>query len=152
MRNKTRSAGNSNSLWGSIATPILTLIVLFAALASSGCFEEDMTISLDERLPPTFRLSGSGNLIFFSVSEVSPDDQHRVPIERSSNDIRIIWQIVPTGLSSDATIMRKLPPITYGSIPKGFEQTIPKTGVPPNLVEGKIYQAGGPASNANGGS
>lgn len=130
-------------------SPWVTIVLLIAAFASTACYEEDMTISIDGRLPPTFRLSGSGNLIFFAVSEVIQDNVDR---EQAGPDrLKLIWQILPTGLSSSETIIRKLPSITYGSIPKGFVQKIPQNGVPPDLMEGKTYKAGGPASNANGG-
>lgn len=44
-------------------------------------------------MPPAFRLSGSGNLAFFSVSEVAKDNQHRIPFERDSNKDTLLWQI-----------------------------------------------------------
>jgi hypothetical protein len=127
-------------------------IVLFLLVfVFTACFEEDMEISIEDRLPPTFKLSGSGNLAFFGVWEVSLDNQRRVPSERDGDDDTVLWQIWPNGLSSDARVLRRLPPITYGTLPAGFIQKVPETGAPPSLVEGKIYEAGGPASNGRGG-
>jgi hypothetical protein len=37
------------------------------------------------------------------------------------------------------------------SSPEGFIQTIPEIGAPPQLIEGRVYNVGGPAINANGG-
>lgn len=125
------------------------LLVVFLAL--TACYEHDTVVSVDSGLPPTFRLSGSGNLVFFGVWEVARENQNRSPSERDGDKDVLLWQIWPSGLSSEQTVARRLPAITYGSIPKGFEQKVPHETPPPNLVEGKIYEAGGPASNANGG-
>lgn len=127
------------------------ILLLGAVLFWTGCYEEDMKVFVNQHVPPTFTLSGSGNLAFFSVSEVAPENQVRVPFERNGDKDIILWQIWPNRLSPGEKVIRRLPPITYGSVPAGFEQKIPQDGVPPNLVEGKIYEAGGPASNANGG-
>jgi hypothetical protein len=59
-----------------------------------------------------------------------------------------MWEIRPP----EENLISKFPPITYGVVPKGFTQTIPTAGVPPALLEGKVYEAGGPALEANGGS
>ena len=128
-----------------------TILLLVAAFVFTACYEEDMIVSISQHTPPTFSLSGSGNLAFFGVWEVARENLNRLPSERDENKDTILWQIWPNGLSSDEKIIRRLPPITYGSVPPGFIQKIPQHGAPPNLVEGKIYEAGGPASNANGG-
>jgi hypothetical protein len=127
------------------------LALFLTAFMFGACFEEDMNISLEDQLPPTFKLSGSGNLAFFGVWEVSTENLKRVPSERDGDKDSLLWQIWPNGLSSDAKVLRRLPPITYGSLPPGFIQKVPETGAPPALVEGKIYEAGGPASNGRGG-
>lgn len=110
-----------------------------------------MSVSVAEHTPPTFKLSGSGNLAFFSVSEVANENQHRIPFERDSDKNAVLWQIWPSTLNPEAKVARRLPPITYGLVPPGFIQKIPSEGAPSVLVEGRIYEAGGPASNANGG-
>jgi hypothetical protein len=114
-------------------------VILLATL--SAC-ERDMTISVrNESNVPSFKLSGSGRLVFFTVFEVPRD---RPP---SINDPKL-WEIRPNGENR----ISALPEITYGVVPPGFHQTIPTTGSPPPLVEGRLYQAGGPAAEANGGS
>jgi hypothetical protein len=113
-------------------------LVLFGALVAC---ERDMTIAVTrDSNPPTFRLSGSGRLFFFTVYEASRD-------RPSSIDDAVLWKIQPT----QKDLISKLPEITYGVVPPGFAQTEPKTGTPPPLVEGKLYEAGGPALEANGG-
>ena len=63
-------------------------------------------------------------------------------------DDSALWEIRPTKENA----ISATPEITYGVVPPGFGQTIPKSGMPPTLPEGKLYEAGGPAFNANGGS
>jgi hypothetical protein len=36
-----------------------------------------------------------------------------------------------------------LPDFTYGKVPEGWRQSVPESGSPPLLVEGKMYEAGG---------
>lgn len=61
-----------------------------------------------------------------------------------------LWEIRPKGTNPPAD---DWPPITYGTVPENFRQYIPSGGGKPKpLEEGKTYEAGGSASNANGGS
>lgn len=117
------------------------LIVSLMILVGLTACERDMTLTMDGANPPTFNLSGSGRLIFFSVSEVPQG-------KPTSIDDPKMWEIRPT----DENLISELPAITYGIVPAGFRQVTPSAGVPPPLVEGKVYKAGGPAFNANGGS
>lgn len=111
-------------------------------IASLVACERDMTIAVvNQSNPPSFKLSGSGRLIFFSVFEVPRDRPTTI-------DDPKIWEIRPV----DENRISNLPNIAYGVVPPGFQQTIPETGTPPPLVEGKLYEAGGPAFDANGGS
>lgn len=71
---------------------------------------------MNDANPPTFQLSGSGRLIFFTVYE---------PVRgRPSIDDPKMWEIRPT----DENLISKLPAITYGVVPPGFKQTIPAAG------------------------
>jgi len=129
----------------------LSLIVL-GCLASTlflvGClFERDTVVSIDGNNPPTFRLKGSGYQDFIAVHELSSKEIVPLP-ERPVIDTPTLWEIwPPDGLTAD-----QWPPAKYGQVPSGFKQKIPEHGKPPSLEEGKMYEAGGPASNANGGS
>ncbi|MCM3874577.1 MAG: hypothetical protein ND895_28115 [Pyrinomonadaceae bacterium] len=122
---------------------LLTFLSLFAAC------EVDMTVAVDTKTPPTFSLSGSGDLLFFTVKELAPENQRLYPAQRDSNRDSVLWQIWPNNVPS--TRVWRLPSITYGIPPAGFIQKIPEHGQPPPLVDGKVYEAGGPNSNANGG-
>lgn len=104
--------------------------------------ERDLSIQVDNQNPPTFRLTGSGRLVFFVVFEVHPD-RPSVPEDPA------LWEIKPIG---EKIRTSELPPITYGLVPSGFVQTIPTSGTPQALKENQTYQAGGPADDANGGS
>lgn len=120
-----------------IKVSIITSVIL---VTFTGC-ERAMTIKMTASNPPTFELSGSGRLFFFSVFEVPQG-------RPSSIDDPKMWEIRPI----DENLISKLPAITYGVVPTGFKQTIPDAGAPPALIEGKVYEAGGPALEANGGS
>jgi hypothetical protein len=107
-----------------------------------------MTIKTDSNNPPSFSLSGSGNLISFGVTEVPPENQTQTIQRRSDVNIPM-WSIEPRDADNK---IRRLPVITYGKVPPGFAQQFPADGSPPApLVEGKIYEAGGGAYGANGG-
>ena len=100
-----------------------------------------MRIKIDGKNPPTFTLSGSGNLVFLSLGEVH---DNKPPLLGAPD----LWKIRPKGDNK----ISKLPSITYGIVPDGFVQVTPASGAPPPLIEGKVYDFGGPADNANGGS
>ena len=120
----------------------IVVVAAFAYLGGLVACERDMRIAVtNDSNPPSFKLSGSGRLFFFSVSEVSPG-------KSSSINDAAMWEIRP--MAEDR--ISKLPEITYGVVPPGFNQTAPKTGTPPPLIEGKFYEAGGPGLDANGGS
>jgi len=129
----------------------IATVVLSALLFSSACYEEDMTVLVEEQMPVTFKLSGSGYLHFFAVWEVSVENQSRIRSQRDAGKNRLLWKLSPDSLTESQKVVSRLPPITYGSIPQGFVQKEPQEGAPAELVEGKIYEAGGPAYDANGG-
>lgn len=135
---------------GGVIPKFRFLLPLMACLLAA-CFEEGMTIKIDGRATPTFELAGSGNLSLFTVIEIGPENQKLPSVERDPDQDKILWQVWPDNLSYKERVIRRLPPITYGQVPQGFVQKLPKEGNAPTLVEGKIYEAGGPASNANGG-
>ena len=120
----------------------IVVVAAFAYLCAAVACERDMRIALtNDSNPPSFKLSGSGRLFFFSVSEVSPG-------KPSSINDAAMWEVRPTAEDR----ISKLTEITYGVVPPGFSQTAPKIGTPPPLLEGKFYEAGGPGLEANGGS
>lgn len=117
-------------------------------LLLGGCLlERDTVVSIAGSNPPTFRLKGSGYQDFFGVREFTAKEIVPLP-ERPVIDTPAFWEIWPP----DGPTADQWPPVKYGQVPSGFKQKIPKQGEPPPLEEGKMYEAGGPASNANGGS
>ena len=113
--------------------------------------ERDTRVSIDGKVPPAFHMTGSGELVFLVVTEISPDNQKLAPAQRDSRKDTVLWKISPDNLSAKEKAINRLPSITYGVIPKGFVQTKPENGTPPSLMEGKVYEAGGPSTNAHGG-
>jgi hypothetical protein len=127
----------------------LVLATLFFICLVAGCtYEADTKVSVDGRIPPTFNLDGSGHQIFFVISEISPENHVRVAKRNSEKDTPL-WKIRPKEGTADRAW--DWPPITYGKVPTGFEQEFPEQSDPPQLVEGKVYAAGGPANGAKGG-
>ena len=124
-----------NSKW--LAGLLLSLLIL---VVTTGC-ERDMRIKIDGKNPPTFTLSGSGNLIFLYLGEIHDN-------KPSLLGAPLLWKIRP----NENNRISRLPSITYGVVPKDFIQVFPESGAPPPLIEGKVYDFGGPADNANGGS
>lgn len=126
---------------------LLLFISVVVGCTHAAC-ERDTTVSfIDDNNPPTFKLDGNGTLNFFWVSEV--DARQPIPenVRLINDKDRMIWQIWPAKVPS--TAIHDLPQISYGKVPAGFVQKIPEQGEPPTLVEGKIYEAGGPSSSAN---
>jgi hypothetical protein len=120
-----------------------TIVVTMVSLLVSGLLacERAMTIAVTkDSNPPSFKLSGSGRLFFFSISEAG--DANATTSQSSP-----MWQIRP----KDEDRISRLSEITYGVTPADFTQTVPKAGAPPPLAEGKTYEAGGPGLEADGG-
>ena len=128
-------------------------LMLFLSLCygTIGCSNEvDMKVSIDGKNPPTFKLSGSGELDILLVVEVASENQQVMSTQRQPDKDVVLWEIWPD--KSTETEIKKLPHIKYGTVPSGFIQKIPAGGQPSPLIEGRVYAAGGPARNANGGS
>ena len=54
----------------------------------------------------------------------------------------VLWWIIPKDASTGR--IGNFSPIMYGVVPTNFVQKVPSEGTPPPLVEGKVYEAGGP--------
>lgn len=125
----------------SIAIRLLLLSLLCFGL---GACEIDTRASIsDNRNPPTFRLSGTGQLGEFIVVGpfASVEDQ-----ESYRPDVHAIWKIGPSRYG--AIYIDNVPPITYGVVPDGFKQVTPASGPPPLLEEGKFYSVTAPSTSA----
>jgi hypothetical protein len=127
--------------------PVVLFLLIVLGCNHASC-ERDTTVAIHEnKNPPTFSLSGNGYLNFFWVSEVGAAKPIPPELQTSLGRDKMLWQIWPTNVQS--TAIGDLPHITYGRVPTGFTQKIPLRGAPDALVEGKIYEAGGPSSGAN---
>ena len=94
--------------------------------------ERRTEVKLEGGNPPTFVLSGSGNLVELSVGR-DLEDKTLTPSKRSP----VIWKITPT--SRDGERLENVGRIVYGVVPKGYKQTIPAEGPPPGLTAGNYY-------------
>lgn len=121
-------------------------VMLFLLCISLSC-KSDVTISMNSNVPPSFtfkrgRFAHVKYLDFFTVQEIASENQN-LPYMRQDSDKNImLWQVWPKG--SQEGLIDHLPNIVYGVVPSGFVQKIPEHGTPPSLVEGKVYEAGGP--------
>ncbi len=69
-------------------------------------------------------------------------------IKRGSDPKEIIlWKISPVGRFIP---MNEVPKITYGSVPEGWKQEIPRAGSPPALLDGYVYYVGVVAARGGG--
>ena len=121
---------------------IVTLLV--ASMLACG---KPLSISMNEDVPPTFSFHADAfthykHLTFFIVTEVAPENQKIPAYEKTLVENKTIWWIWPN--DSEQGEFENLPAITYGKVPAGWIQKMPEQGGPPPLVEGKVYQAGGP--------
>jgi hypothetical protein len=123
------------------------LIFLVLGCTHAACERNTIISFADDKNPPTFSLNGNGTLNFFWVSEVDAPPPIPEDVRLMNGKDRMIWEIWPTNVPS--TSIYDLPKIVYGKIPDGFTQKIPVQVEPPPLIEGKIYEAGGPSSGAN---
>lgn len=134
-------------MWLKYGTSFLLIYLVVHLLAVSTACSGSVSIEMDERVPPTFTFKRNYDEVdyipMFYVSEVDPENL-AIPSSQQTKEDKIIWQIEPlTGRDGE---IKQLSPITYGIIPPRFTQTIPATGPPTKLVEGKTYEAGGPGT------
>ncbi len=111
-------------------------VTLSLVLVVSGC--SSLSVSINDTNPPVFTFSAGqfaeccDRLAFFVVYEAGA----------GKDDERVLWKIQPKPGTDNSA--KRLPSITYGEVPAGFEQIIPGTGAAPALQEGKVYAASGP--------
>jgi len=111
-------------------------------LSVCGC-DFSPTIYLDGGNPPRFHFEGRDSLDFFAITEIVPENQNVPDVEQDTDKNRILWWVFPKDAAAGR--VRNLPPITYGIVPQNFVQKVPSGSIPPPpLLEGKVYEAGGP--------
>lgn len=106
--------------------------------------ENSTRVAIDKKSPPTFTLSGTGNLAQVYVFGPLPN------LEKFQENPPIMWQLDP-GPDMRNKSISDLPPITYGKLPPGFTQIIPHECAPAPLVEGQLYTVTAHTFDAPGG-
>jgi len=125
----------------------VAVAALALGLSLSAC--HGLKVSMDGQVPPTFNFSRGfaeccDYLRFFSVYEIPPENQNLPWNAQTPKEDIHLWRIVPNGGA------RYLPAITYGKVPPDCTQEVPNGGEPPLLLEGHVYQAGGPPVEVRG--
>jgi hypothetical protein len=123
---------------------ISKVVIILPLLCIAVSCKSDVTISMTSDVPPafTFERGHVNYLDFFVVKEIAPENKNLSYIRQDTDKNIVLWQIWPKG-SAEGRI-DNLPTIVYGEVAPGFVQKIPEHGPPPALVEGKVYEAGGP--------
>jgi hypothetical protein len=120
-------------LGGSKVMPTKLFVLL---LLLQSCNEQPTKVGLTGGNPPTFSLSGSGQLDRLYIEEADAQEQ-------PNPTPGILWEIVPQhrgqsgleGISVD-----RIGKVTYGTVPEEYRQSVPSDNKPPPvLVEGRYY-------------
>jgi len=119
----------------------LSIIVLL--LISFPTCERDTKLTLTGHNPPTFKITGSGQLSMLRMHGPKVRD---VPGETAF----IIWEIGPKDGLFNGRDVEDLESIKYGEIPTGYVQRYPEKGAPPPLLEGESYDVFIDTASANG--
>jgi hypothetical protein len=122
-------------------TVYLPIMLLLLCLLAS-C-ERATKLTIKETNPPTFGMSGSGELGSFRIRDSVP--QRKILGE----DAFIYWKIRPIS-SDEIKRVEEIGAITYGKVPTGYVQIYPEEGEAPPLIEGQRYYVYAGTSNADG--
>jgi len=127
LRAKEPSTTNWNKR--SLASDLLLLILTVVFL--SAC-ERKTIVKVTGGSPPTFVISGSGELGEGIITK---------PIEEQSKDIldekNILWKTAAIRMPGRA--VEVVGSVTYGVTPQGYKQSVPEQGSPPTLQANKRY-------------
>jgi hypothetical protein len=112
------------------------LLPILLVLSFVSC-ERRTEVRFEGGNPPSFVLSGSGRL---DEILVFAPEQERIASSNPFDDTYAIWEVQPDRDGEDAkALVEDLRVITYGVVPKGYEQIKPKTGTAPPLATGRRY-------------
>ena len=99
-----------------------------------GNLERGTKVKLKDGNPPTFVLSGSGEL---GDLVVYGPKQRDISSDRSF----ALWEIEPINGFMNERAVEDIGSIKYGVVPKGYKQVYPENGgLPPPLVAGEKYE------------
>jgi len=123
-----------------------TLFTVNLSVLAVSC-SQPLSIKVGESVPPTFSFHASPfthykQLRFFILIEISPENQNLPAYANPKVEDKPVWWIFPNDAAHGD--YKNLPSITYGTVPSGWNQKVPIMGKPPQLIEGRVYQAGGP--------
>ena len=128
-----------------IKQKVLLVTISIELLLGFSC-TRDVTLKINDKNPPTFTFdrnySEVDRLLLFVVEEIAPENADVPYLKQVHEKNKTIWRIKP--IQSESGTFANLSPITYGSVPQGFEQELPTDRAPQAFEEGKLYEAGGP--------
>lgn len=116
-----------------LANHLLIGALIATQLLACRLAERPTKVKLEGGNPPTFVLSGSGEL---SDLVIHGPKQRDIPGDRAF----ALWEIEPKGGDQNAEAVESLGSIKYGVVPKNYVQVFPTNGeTPPPLIEGERY-------------
>jgi hypothetical protein len=119
-----------------LASTLSKVLFWFALVTVATACEQStgIRVTLEDKVPPSFSVSGSRWVSDFQVEEI-PQNVPRSEINPLTFKGETVWKIsAPSRIRATAW-----PGITYGEVPQGFSQEIPEHGPPSRLTEGKVY-------------
>ncbi len=119
---------NQQQLRGKLRKLTLALILL---TLSSAC-ERRTAVTITGVNPPTFVLTGSGNLSEVIISKAAAE-QTKNPRDPENT----LWRI--TAVNMPGQPVETLHSLTYGIVPPGYRQQIPNEDTPPQLQPNRRY-------------
>ena len=117
--------------------PFLTFFLL---MLTAGC-EVPTTLRVGDG--PSFSFHGSGQLASFRVYGPQPGHKIATPFDEKS----LVWRVEPIEGYFKGTRVQGLN-VAYGTLPKGYTQTVPKNAAPAPLSQGQVYYFFAETTNA----
>jgi hypothetical protein len=124
---------------------VLAAIVISCFLGS--CFYTRTKITLvSNSVPLTFKIEGDSLAEWIWVRgpyQNECDPAPELPNPADPEDF-IVWRIAPAAENDVRWFvpMSKIPDITYGQVPEGWEQVRPESRTPRALLDGYVYHVG----------
>ena len=107
------------------------LLVVLALLFLSAC-ERKTIVKVTGGNPPTFVISGSGELGEVIITKPAPE-QTKNPLDEEN----VLWRIRAIEMPGKA--VEAVGSLTYGVTPQGYKQSMPEQGAAPTLEDNKRY-------------
>lgn len=106
------------------------VLVMLALLLLSAC-ERKTTVRVTGGNPPTFVISGSGELGEVIITKPK-EEQTKIPDQNN-----VLWKI--TAIRMPGSPVEVVGSVTYGVTPPGYRQSLPEQGPAPTLQDNKRY-------------